>query len=153
MLDDSVATRQVIGFIKDLRESFTGRHPYGASGCEAFVLEHWSSLLSERFRHGQDVIASWVADQARDVVRAIYKKDRRAYGIECTKDRIPLALAILEHDPGGSDAHDIPMLLQIADTHVRSRFRGAAARGEVLARYSIDNPREFLSLADERILR
>ena len=65
----------------------------------------------------------------------------------------PLALAILQHDPGGPADHNIPMLLQIADAHVRSRFNGQTARDETLARFSINDPERFTALTNERHLR
>ena len=154
LLDKIVGTRRVIGFIKDL----SANPLLVAIGCalepgEAFVLTHWPTLLSERFRNRQTAISSWIEGHAGDVVRAIYKLNRRAYGIECLRAQIPLAFAILKHDPGGSAGHDIPMLLQIADSHVRSHFNGAYARDETLARHSLRDPERFLELTNERNLR
>ena len=154
LLQEMIDTGRVIGFIKDL----SANPLLVAIGCalepgEAFVLTNWSNLLSARFRSGQEAISSWIEGQAGDVVRAIYKLNRKAYGIECVGAQIPLAFAILRHDPGGSADHDIPMLLQIADSHVRSHFKGAAARDEVLARHSLRDPERFLELTNERNLR
>ena len=154
LLERIVGTGRVIGFIKDL----SANPLLVAIGCalepgEAFVIEHWSNLLSERFRKGQERISSWVEGQAGDVVRAIYKLNRKAYGVECVRAQIPLGFAILKHDPGGSAEHDIPMLLQIADSHVRSHFNGAYARDEALARHSLRDPERFLELTNERNLR
>ena len=154
LLEKIVGTRRVIGFIKDL----SANPLLVAIGCalepgEAFVLAQWSNLLSERFRNRQAAISSWIEGHAGGVVRAIYKLNRKAYGIECVGAQIPLAFAILRHDPGGSADHDIPMLLQIADSHVRSHFKGATARDEVLARHSLRDPERFLELTNERNLR
>ena len=154
LLEKLIGTGRAIGFIKNL----SSNPLLVAIGCalepgEAFVLSHWSNLLSARFRNGQEVIASWIERKADDVVRAIYKLNRKAYGIECIREQVPLAFAVLKQDPGGSADHDIPMLLQIADAHVRSRFNGATAQDEVLARYSLNDSGEFLNLVNERKLR
>lgn len=154
LLKRLIADGRVIGFIKDL----SANPLLVAIGCalepgEVFVLSHWSDLLSKRFRRGQEAISSWIDKEARDIVRAIYKLNRKAYGIECIREQVPLAFAILKQDPGGSADHDIPMLLQIADAHVRSRFNGATARDEVLVRYSLNDPSQFLNLVKERNLR
>ena len=83
----------------------------------------------------------------------IYKISRKSFAIECLAEQIPLALAILGHDNGGTLDHDIPMLLQIADNHVRATFNGARARNEVIARFSADDPHRFLAMTNERSLR
>ncbi|MCY4436436.1 MAG: hypothetical protein OXE05_03785 [Chloroflexi bacterium] len=154
LLERILVNGRAIGFIKEI----SANPLLVAIGCalepgEVFVLAHWSNLLSERFSSGQEAIASWINDRASRVVRAIYKLNRKAYGIECVRDLVPLALAILGQDPGGSAEHDIPMLLQIADLHVRSHFNGASAREEVLARHSLRDPDRFLELTYERDLR
>ena len=154
LLEEIVGTGRVIGFIKDLSANpLLAAIGYALEPGEAFVLAHWSNLLSKRFLSGQQAISSWIEDRAGNVVRAIYKFNRKAYGIECGRMQIPLAFAILKHDPGGSADHDIPMLLQIADSHVRSYFKGASARDEALARHSLRDPERFLELTNERNLR
>ena len=154
LLKRLIASGRVIGFIKDLSANpLLAAIGFALEPGEAFVLSHWSDLLSKRFLRGQETISSWIEKEASDVVRAIYKLNRKAYGIECIRSQVPLAFAILKQDPGGSTDHDIPMLLQIADAHVRSRFNGATARDEVLARYSLNDPARFLNLVNERNLR
>ena len=148
------SSHQAIGFIKELSANpllvaiGSALHP-----GEAFVLQHWTNLLQERFRHGQEAIAEWIGANATDIVRVIYKTQRKAYAIECSAPLTSLALAILQHDPGGPTDHNIPMLLQIADAHVRSQFNGQAARDETLARFSINDPERFTALTNERSLR
>lgn len=154
LLGSIITTKRAIGFIKDL----SANPLLAAIGCalepgEAFVLAEWSNLLSQRFHRGQEAISSWIDATANNVVRAIYKVNQKAYGLECMQDQVQLAFSILEHDPGGSADHDIPMLLQIADAHVRTQFNGASARDEVLARYSLRDPSRFVELTDERRLR
>ena len=135
LLERIVATKRAIGFIKDL----SANPLLVAIGCaleptEAFTLNHWSNILSGRFRNGQAEIASWINEHADDMVRVIYKLNRRAYGVECLRSQIPLAFSILQQDPSGSADHDIPMLLQIADSHVRAHFNGQSARDEVFSK-------------------
>ena len=154
LLENLIVSKRTIGFIKNL----SANPLLVAIGCalrsgEAYVLSQWSNLLSDRFRNGQGAISSWIEAEAGDVVRAVYKVNRKAYCVECLKAQLPLAFAILEHDPGGSADHDIPMLLQIADAHVRSQFNGASAREQAFARYSLRDPDRFLELTNERSLR
>ena len=154
LLEAMASSHQVIGFIKELSANpllvaiGSALHP-----GEAFVLHHWTNLLQERFRHSQEAIADWIGANADDIVRVIYKTQRKAYAIECNATLTPLSLAILQHDPGGPSDHNIPMLLQIADAHVRSQFNGQAARDETLARFSINDPERFAALTNERSLR
>ena len=154
LLEAIASSHQAIGFIKELSANpLLVAIGSALQPGEAFILQHWNNILQERFRHGQKAIAQWIRDNASEIVRVVYKTQRKAYAIECSAQLTPLALAILQHDPGGPADHNIPMLLQIADTHVRSQFNGQAARDETLARFSINDPDRFTALTNERNLR
>ena len=138
MLERLVETSRAIGFIKELTANpLLTAIGYALRPGEAFVLTDWKNILSDRFSTRQSHISRWVEQHSAAVVRAVYKIRNRAFAIECHAKRLPLAFAILEHDSGGSLDHDIPMLLQIADNHVRSRFNGNRAREEVIARFRV----------------
>ena len=154
LLQDLVASERSIGFIKNLSANpLLNAIGYSLRGGEVFVLQQWATILTERFSQGQQNIGQWITDHAGQVVRAIYKTNRKAFGIECAAQHVPLALAILENDNLGALDHDIPMLLQIADNHVRTMFNGNRARDEVIARFSADDSGRFLELTNERSLR
>ena len=154
LLLDILANGNAIGFIKDLSANpLLSAIGYALRQGEVFVMRQWATILAERFGESQQSISHWITDHAGEVVRAIYKVNRKAFGIECLSEQVPLALAILEHDNTGALDHDIPMLLQIADNHVRSKFNGARARDEVIARFSATDPTRFLALTNERSIR
>lgn len=154
LLEAIASSHRAIGFIKELSANpLLVAIGSALQPGEAFVLQQWTTLLQERFRHGQEAIAEWIGANANDIVRVIYKVQRKAYAIECNAGLTSLALAILQHDPGGPADHNIPMLLQIADAHARSQFNGQAARDETLARFSINDPERFTALTNERNLR
>ncbi len=154
LLEDLVSDRRAIGFIKDLSANpLINAIGYALRPGEIFVMTEWSTILSERFSGGQQNISRWIEANAGEVVRVVYKFNRKAFALECMGDQVPLALAILGHDNGGTLDHDIPMLLQIADNHVRATFNGARARNEVIARFSVDDPHRFLAMTNERSLR
>ena len=154
LLQKIVADHRAIGFIKDLSANpLVNAIGYALHPGEVFVLTEWSAILSDRFVIRQQHISRWIENHADKVVRAVYKVNRRAFAIECLADQVPLALAILKYDNTGSLDHDIPMLLQIVDNHVRSIFNGARARDEVIARFSATDPDRFLALTNERSIR
>ena len=154
LLLDILDNGNAIGFIKELSANpLLSAIGYALLQGEVFVLRQWANVLSERFGEHQQSISQWITDNAGEVVRAIYKVNRKAFGIECLAEQVPLALAILEYDNDGALNHDIPMLLQIADNHVRSKFNGARARDEVIARFSATDPTRFLALTNERSIR
>lgn len=154
LLERLVETRRAIGFIKELSANpLLAAAGYALRPGEVFEFRDWRNILSDRFRTGQRHIGTWVEEHGDQIVRAVYKVRSRAFAVECHAEHLPLALAILEHDNGGSLDHDIPMLLQIADNHVRSRFNGNRAREEVIARFAADDPGRFLALTSERGLR
>ena len=154
LLQKLVTERRAIGFIKDLSANpLVNAIGYALYPGEVFILTEWSAILSDRFDIRQQQISKWIENYADEVVRAVYKINRKAFAIECLTDQVPLALAILRYDNTGSLDHDIPMLLQIADKHVRTMFNGARARAEVVARFSATDPDRFLALTNERSLR
>ncbi|MCY3784358.1 MAG: hypothetical protein OXG79_11300 [Chloroflexi bacterium] len=154
LLQNLVATRRAIGFIKELTANpLLTAIGYALRPDEVFVLSDWRNILSDRFGARQRHIGTWVEQHGEAIVRAVYKVRNRAFAVECHIERLPLAFAILEHDNGGALDHDIPMLLQIADNHVRSRFNGNRAREEVIARFASSEPSRFLALTSERGLR
>ena len=154
LLHDIVSDGRAIGFIKNLSANpLLSAIGYALRPGEVFVMQQWATVLSNRFGERQQNISQWITNNAGNVVRAVYKVNQKAFGIECVADRIPLALAILEYDNAGPSDHDIPMLLQIADNHVRTTFNGIRARDELIARFSVDDPIRFLALTNERSIR
>ena len=154
LLRELVETQRVIGFIKDLSANpLLAAIGYGLEAGETFVLSEWTNVLSDRFQKGQTHISKWIEKHATRIIRAVYKTRTRAFAVECHATRLPLAFAILEHDNDGSHDHDIPMLVQIADKYVRTRFNGDRARAEVIARFAESSPNRFLQLTNERGLR
>ena len=154
LLSNIVGEERAIGFIKNLSANpLLSAIGYALRPGEVFVMDAWANVLSNRFGDRQQNISRWITDNAGKIVRAVYKVNQKAFGIECVDDKLPLALAILERDNAGPSDHDIPMLLQIADNHVRTTFNGARARDELIARFSTDNPTRFLTLTNERSFR
>jgi len=154
LLERLVATRRAIGFIKDLSANpLLAAIGYALRPGETFVLSDWKNILSGRFQTRQGYIGTWVEQHGENLIRAVYKVRSRAFAVECHAEWLPLAFAILEHDDGGTLDHNIPMLLQVADNHVRSRFNGNRARDEVIARFASAEPSRFLALTSERDLR
>ena len=154
LLNDLVSSERAIGFIKNLSANpLLSAIDYALRPGEVFVMHTWSAVLSHRFGDRQQSISQWITNNASNVIRAVYKLNQKAFGIECVAHQLPLALAILQHDNTGPSDHDIPMLLQIADNHVRTTFNGARARDELIARFSADDPTRFLALTNERSIR
>ena len=154
LLSDIVSTERAIGFIKNLSANpLLSAIGYALNPGEVFVMHQWAAVLSNRFGERQQNISEWITTNAGSMVRAVYKVRKKAFGIECAADQVPLALAILEYDNAGPSDHDIPMLLQIADNHVRATFKGDSAREELIARFSAGDSTRFLALTNERSIR
>ena len=154
LLQQILDTKRAIGFIKTLSANpLLSAIGYALEPGEAFILRSWSNILSDRFKVRQGHISSWVDNNASQLVRVIYRIGQHAFGMETTAGNIPLGLAILQYDNQGPLDHDIPMLLQIADQAVRTKYKGGRARAEVIARYTVNNPSRLLGLTNERSLR
>ena len=98
-----VNDERAIGFIKNLSANpLLSAIGYALRPGEVFVMRHWAAILSERFGNRQQNISDWITSNAGSMVRAVYKVNQKAFGIECVADRLPLALAILEYDNAGS---------------------------------------------------
>lgn len=145
---------QAIGFLKDISANpLVSAVGHALEAGEVYVIASWTNLLSQRFDQGQQTIARWIKEHAAHVVRAVYKVNAKAYCIECPLGILGEAVAILGYDPGGTWHHDIPMLLQLADSEARGRFKGHEARDELLARFAQEDPQRFIALTNERNFR
>ena len=111
ILERLLDTGRAIGFIKTLSANpLLSAIGYALEPGEAFIVGNWSNILSDRFSMRQGHISKWVNNNARQLVRVIYRTDQRAFGMETTAGNVPLGLAILQHDNQGPRNHDIPML-------------------------------------------
>ena len=58
LLEAIASSHQAIGFIKELSANpLLVAVGSALQPGEAFILQHWTNLLQERFRHGQEAIA------------------------------------------------------------------------------------------------
>ncbi len=154
LLQALVETGRAIGFIKNLSANpLLSAVGYALRADEFFLFGDWSTMLAGRFQEGQEHVSDWIEKHAGAVVRVVYKVDRKPFGIECAAEMVPLALDVLQHDNAGPAEHDVPMLLQLADQHVRTAFDGQSSREELIARFSAGDPGRFLSLVGERSVR
>ena len=72
LLESISSSRRAFGFIKELSANpLLVAIGSALQPGEAFVLNHWTNLLQERFRRGQQAIAEWIGAKATDIVRVI----------------------------------------------------------------------------------
>lgn len=120
------ADKIYIGIIKEINGSgpWTRNCGYALRRGEAFIIEPVHQRLKERFSSNarQAELAQWVAgsDGLRPYIRAVYCINEKAFGLECRKQDVPLVLALLTLDQSASLHHEIPLLLETIDVHMRS---------------------------------
>lgn len=118
-----------IGVIKEINGSgpWTRNCGYALRKGEAYIVEPIRKRLIERFSSNtrQADLAYWVAgiEGLRPYLRSVYCINEKAFGLECREQDLPLALALLMIDVSSTLHHEIPLLLETIDVHMRSLAR------------------------------
>jgi hypothetical protein len=121
-----VSDKTYIGVIKEINGSspLTRNCGYALNKGEAFIVEPLRQRLIERFssNNRQDDLARWVAstDGLRPYLRVVYCLNEKAFGLECREEDVALALALISSDASATLHHEIPLLLETIDVHMRS---------------------------------
>jgi hypothetical protein len=141
-----------IGFIKQLDSATCRLIGDALDEGELYTYDQFFQAdLAQRFRNGgrrgrigqdnardeasrADTVAFAEALFGDRWVRVIYRLRERAFGIECRERDARLAAALVLADPSYRVNHEIPAMLHNADTCVRGRHRGAAARYALIRR-------------------
>jgi hypothetical protein len=154
LLDQITNRKQrFIGVIKEpaLAQALTHFCAFALEPQEYFIIPFpLREQFEQRFR--KRAVPSWLKKSNLDeYIRGVYQPNQRAFGFECHKDDIDLALSIFIADASATLHHEIPLLLETIDTHMRAMARPRAMQERLVN--TINRPQYAVKLQNERQFR
>jgi len=143
-----------VGVIKDLRgaQSLTKWIAYSLLPGEMCTVDTVSESLAERFGVNSGDAGKWASAIDDAFVRVVYRPNKKAFAIECRRDFVPMAMAIIMADSSSTIGHEMPVLMNIADAKMR-RFESSAIRQNLMRRIADTDYCMGMDIVDERNYR
>ena len=143
-----------VGVIKDLRgaQSLTKWIAYSLLPGEMCTVDTVSESLPERFGVNSGDAGKWASAIDDAFVRVVYRPNKKAFAIECRRDFVPMAMAIIMADSSSTIGHEMPVLMNIADAKMR-RFESSAIRQNLMRRIADTDYCMGMDIVDERNYR
>jgi hypothetical protein len=146
-----------LGVIKDIAATPTLMRwaGYCLHHGEGFVVETTRRLVESRFASAgkRARMPHWLEALPDDIVRVVYRPGEKAFGFECRRTDLELVIAVLMEDASPTLHHELPLLLEVVDAHLRGGFRASAVRDAVISRLQQHNWEMGINAMNERELR
>jgi hypothetical protein len=150
--------RIYIGVIKELSGSWPMSKwcGYALRTGEVATVDSVAKYCRQRAeREHQRDLEQWATERMDDYIRCVYKPGSKAFGFECRRRDIGLAVALLSASASPTINHELPFLLEQADLIARSWNESATMSRALIDQISQSAP-VYLSavdLMDEREFR
>jgi hypothetical protein len=148
--------KHFIGVIKDISGSWTLSKwcGYSLEPDEGFMLGSLKTRFLDRFRNPSESVHEWLSqDMPDDYVRVVFKPGQKAFAFECRFDDFDIAIALLVADLSKTINHELPLLLETIDSHLRGGFDGNAATVSVLGHLQVQDQAASIDVINERKFR
>lgn len=145
-----------VGIIKDLSGSWTLSKwcGYSLEPGEGFIVCSLKTQFLDRFKGKEDAIRSWLENDLPDsYVRGVFKPNQKAFGFECRLSDLDLAMALIAADASPTINHELPLLLETVDAHLRGGFDGGAAASVIVGNIQRRDYRMGVDVMNERDFR
>jgi hypothetical protein len=149
----SQSGQEYIGVIKESSAAYPMIHwcAMALRPGEAFIVQPVTRQLSDRFKD-QPGVLNWVRSGTTEpYVRVVYCLNVKPFAIECRREIVPLALAIVVVNASPTLHHETPLLMEMIDARLRSESRSDFMRKKLINR--ISNLEHAIKLMDERGVR
>lgn len=142
--------KRFIGVIKDLGSSWTLSKWTAMSleRGEGFVLCPIQEQYQIRFGKIRS-ITSWISSLPGQYVRAVYRPAEKAFAFECALGDLPYAVSLLRQDASPTMNHEIPLLLETVDSHLRGSNNSQAIKHSFISEIQRNNYRMGVDITDE----
>ncbi len=144
-----------IGVIQGLRGTWTlsKRCSYSLETDEGFVVCPVAGQLQQRYKDA-DVIKKWTENpEISTFVRGVFRPSQKAFGFECRLADLDIAIALLVADASETLGHELPLLLETIDAHLRAGFNGGFAADVVTGEIQRRDYRMGMDIIGERNFR
>lgn len=149
--------KRLIGVIKDLSGSWTLSRwtAMALQPGEGFVLCPIQQQYRSRFSDVKS-INDWISNLEQTgscYVRVVYRPAEKAFAFECALSDFPYAVSLLRQDASPTLNHEIPMLLETVDSHLRGSNNAAAIKANFIGEIQRNNYRMGIDITGEREYR
>jgi len=142
--------KRFIGIIKDLGSSWAISKWTAMSldRGEGFVLCPIQEQYQRRFIDNRS-INNWIGSLPGQYVRVVYRPAEKAFAFECALADLPYAVSLLRQDASPTINHEIPLLLETVDWHLRGSNNSQAIRHSFIGEIQRNNYRMGVDITNE----
>lgn len=146
--------KRFIGVIKDLGSSWAISKWTAMSlePGEGFVLCPIQQQYQQRFGDNRS-INNWIGSLPGQYVRVVYRPAEKAFAFECALADLPYAVSLLRQDASPTINHEIPLLLETVDSHLRGSNNSQAIKHSFISEIQRNNYRMGVDITNERDYR
>jgi hypothetical protein len=142
--------KRFIGVIKDLGSSWAISKWTAMSleRGEGFVLCPIQEQYQRRFRDNIS-INTWVSRLPGQYVRVVYRPAEKAFAFECALADLSYAVSLLRQDASPTINHEIPLLLETVDWHLRGSNNSQSIKHSFISEIQRNNYRMGVDITNE----
>lgn len=142
--------KRFIGVIKDLGSSWAISKWTAMSleRGEGFVLCPIQEQYQRRFRDNRS-INQWIGALPGQYVRVVYRPAEKAFAFECALADLSYAVSLLRQDASPTINHEIPLLLETVDWHLRGSNNSQAIKHSFIGEIQRNNYRMGVDITNE----
>ncbi len=142
--------KRFIGVIKDLGSSWAISKWTAMSleRGEGFVLCPIQEQYQRRFRDNRS-INNWIGALPGQYIRVVYRPAEKAFAFECALADLSYAVSLLRQDASPTINHEIPLLLETVDWHLRGSNNSQAIKHSFISEIQRNNYRMGVDITNE----
>ncbi|MEG4800217.1 hypothetical protein QUB63_03960 [Microcoleus sp. ARI1-B5] len=142
--------KRFIGVIKDLGSSWAMSKWTAMSleRGEGFVLCPIQEQYQIRFQDNRS-INNWIGSLSGQYVRVVYRPAEKAFAFECALADFSYAVSLLRQDASPTINHEIPLLLETVDWHLRGSNNSQAIKHSFISEIQRNNYRMGVDITNE----
>jgi hypothetical protein len=142
--------KRFIGVIKDLGSSWAISKWTAMSleRGEGFVLCPIRDQYRQRFKDDRS-INNWIGSLSGQYVRVVYRPAEKAFAFECALADLSYAVSLLRQDASPTINHEIPLLLETVDWHLRGSNNSQSIKHSFVSEIQRNNYRMGVDITNE----
>ncbi|TFI55507.1 hypothetical protein BLD44_002905 [Mastigocladus laminosus UU774] len=142
--------KRFIGVIKNLGSSWAISKWTAMSlqRGEGFVLCPIQEQYQRRFGDNRS-INQWIGSLSGQYVRVVYRPAEKAFAFECALADLSYAVSLLRQDASPTINHEIPLLLETVDWHLRGSNNSQAIKHSFISEIQRNNYRMGVDITNE----
>ena len=146
--------KRFIGIIKELSGSWTlcKWTAMSLERGEGFVICLLKDQYGKRFGNDRS-ITSWINGLQQEYIRGVYRPAEKAFAFECNLEDLPYTISLLRQNASPTLNHEIPLLLETVDWHLRGSNNSEAIKSSFISEIQRNDYRMGLDITEERGLR